>query len=362
MDEGKKEMATAWVSPLRMTIVPDRESEGFRNHPEGTTGLPIGDAHPGAFGFVRKNHIHEGIDLYCPEGTSVHAVEDGVVVSVIEFTGTRAEPPSPWWHDTQAVLVEGASGVVVYGEIGVAEGIREGVSVQAGDLLGQVRQVLVKPKTPPRPMSMLHLERHRPNTRDAYEWTADGGRPASLLDPTNHLLDALVPEEARLSLSVEMDAQQSRYRLDLIDGDNTTRIGTIRRSVGGDWSWTAMLPATATAPGLSADGVAATAEIAADRQFAALEEHDPHRFRRTAPTLERIRSALEDIAARESDDARRVLDPADDEARLAAEQLRIVMPAEATLEEHLRTCGTQGIRELACAALCRLDRVYPTKR
>lgn len=177
-----------WKSPLPLRLVPETDSMGFLSREDGTTGLPVGDAHPGAFGYVRTNHVHEGIDLYCPEGTPVHAVEDGVVVAVIAFTGPSAVPPSPWWHDTQAILVEGESGVVVYGEVGIGTGIREGVRVGAGEILGHVRQVLVKDKG--RPMSMLHLELHEHGTRDAFEWTIENGRPETLIDPTVRLLGA----------------------------------------------------------------------------------------------------------------------------------------------------------------------------
>ncbi len=177
-----------WKSPLPLRLIPETDSMGFLSRSEGTTGLPVGDAHPGAFGYVRANHVHEGIDLYCADGTPVHAVEDGVVVAVIPFTGPSAVPPSPWWHDTQAVLIEGSSGVVVYGEVGIGTGIREGVHVGQGEIIGHVRRVLVKDKG--RPVSMLHLELHRHGTRDAFEWTIDSGRPASLLDPTSLMLTA----------------------------------------------------------------------------------------------------------------------------------------------------------------------------
>jgi hypothetical protein len=155
--------------------------------PEGTTGIPVGDEHPGAFGYVRRNHVHEGVDLYCEDGTVVRAVEDGTIVAIIPFTGGHATPPSPWWRDTWAVLVEGSSGVVVYGEITPYGQI--GDTVLAGWTVGHVAQVLTKDKG--RPMSMLHLELHDHGTRDAYEWTEESGRPASLLDPTPHLLDAI---------------------------------------------------------------------------------------------------------------------------------------------------------------------------
>lgn len=179
---------SAWHRPIPLNLVADADPNGFLRHPEGTTGIPVGDAHPGAFGFVRANHVHEGVDLYCPEGTPVHAVENGVVVAIIPFTGPSAEPPSPWWHDTLAVLVEGASGVVVYGEIGIGTGLRVGMTLAAGEAFGRVVRVLREDKG--RPMEMLHLELHVPGTRDAYEWTMHAGRPASLLDPTQRLLFA----------------------------------------------------------------------------------------------------------------------------------------------------------------------------
>jgi hypothetical protein len=110
------------------------------------------------------------------------AVEEGIVVALIGFTGAIAYPPSPWWQDTWAALVEGPTGVVVYGEITPTVGV--GNKVHAGQEIGRVSKVLKVDKG--RPMSMLHLELHQPGTRDAYEWL--DAKPASLLDPTPHLL------------------------------------------------------------------------------------------------------------------------------------------------------------------------------
>jgi hypothetical protein len=180
-----------WISPVPLRLVPDRDSEGFRDMPFGTTGIPVGDAHPGAFGFRRRNHVHEGVDLYVPEGTPVGAVEDGQVVSVVPFTGAIAVPPSPFWRDTWAVLVEGRSGTVVYGEVDRVP-VKAGDEIAAGTVLGYVREVLVKDKVPPRPKSMLHLELHRGRVDDAWEWPVDGPRPATLLDPTDLLLSAFL--------------------------------------------------------------------------------------------------------------------------------------------------------------------------
>lgn len=73
--------------------------------------------HPGAFGVSRKHDVHTGVDLYASESTPVYAIEDGKIVEILEFTGEGADPPSPWWNRTQAVLVEGRSGVILYGEV-----------------------------------------------------------------------------------------------------------------------------------------------------------------------------------------------------------------------------------------------------
>lgn len=158
---------------------------------DGWTGLPFG-AHPGAFGFVRKNHVHEGVDLYAPIGTPVMAVEAGVIVSIEPFTGPAAG--SSWWLDTMSVMVEGESGVVLYGEIEPLPGIRVGMKVDLGQCLGELVQVLRTDKG--RPMTMLHLELHVAGTREALEWT--NSRPVTLRDPTPFLW----PSHSRLVLIV----------------------------------------------------------------------------------------------------------------------------------------------------------------
>jgi murein DD-endopeptidase MepM/ murein hydrolase activator NlpD len=179
-----------WSYPLSYDLFLTDLSESFLNMEERQTGLPIAP-HPGSFGFVRKNHTHEGVDLYARDGSTVYAVEPGLVVGVLPFTGEHAD--SPWWNDTFAVMVEGASGVVVYGEI--TPTVEEGQTIRAGEPLGSVRQVLKKDKG--RPMSMLHLELHTPGTRDVYEWTVGGDKPASLQDPTPYLIE-MMEDKARL--------------------------------------------------------------------------------------------------------------------------------------------------------------------
>lgn len=174
----------SWHNPTLYELRPTGDSESFRHMPGGVTGLPI-DSHPGAFGTRRAHHTHEGVDIYLPEGAPVLAVEEGVVVKVVPFTGPLAG--LPWWRDTTAVFVEGASGVVVYGEIQAK--VREGDQVKPGALLGWVERVLVKDKG--RPMSMLHLELHAAGSRVAPEWLVHDARPEVLRDPTPFLMECL---------------------------------------------------------------------------------------------------------------------------------------------------------------------------
>lgn len=144
------------------------------------------DGHPGSFGFERRHHYHEGVDLYTAEHAPVLAVEAGVVVSVRPFTG--AALGHTWWNDTDAVLVHGASGLVVYGELRT-NGVQPGDWVRPGQIVGHVVQVLKKDKG--RPMSMLHLElrdAHHPDSLRAFDWAKDKARPEWLWDPTPYLL------------------------------------------------------------------------------------------------------------------------------------------------------------------------------
>jgi len=171
-----------WRKPLKLRLVETSDGESFKIFSKDTTGVPVG-SHPGAFGVVRKHHVHEGVDLYAPVGTPVYAVESGAVVRVLPMTGPAAG--SPWWFDTKAVMVEGRSGVVVYGEISPA--VQEGRVIFAGDVVGHVIRVLRHDKG--RPTSMLHLELHRMGSRSCLDWNLPPAKPPEqLLDPTPHLL------------------------------------------------------------------------------------------------------------------------------------------------------------------------------
>lgn len=122
----------------------------------------------GRFGGVRKHDIHTGVDLYCNDGEPVYAIEAGVVVNVVKFTGEKAG--SPWWNDTYAILIEGESGVILYGEL-KKPWTFIGSQIYEGQDLGFVKQVLKVDKG--LPMSMLHIELYAKGYRGEGEWWID---------------------------------------------------------------------------------------------------------------------------------------------------------------------------------------------
>lgn len=141
---------------------------------------------PGQFGTRRKHDVHTGIDLYTYSGMPVIPCEPGVVVAIEDFTGPKAG--SPWWNDTQAILVEGDSGVICYGELAVPRGLTVGMEVTLETCLGCVQKVLRKNKG--RPMVMLHIELYKHGTRESVIWNLDAPKPENLLDPTEPLREA----------------------------------------------------------------------------------------------------------------------------------------------------------------------------
>jgi len=154
--------------------------------------------HVGAFGAKRRHDTHRGVDLYAPVGTGVFAVEGGFIIPTKGFrpwTGKIAD--CEWWEDTWALIVEGKSGMVVYGEIQIEESImktreeilNKGIGdpriyIEKGVKLGTVLRVLKKDKG--RPTSMLHLELRKPGfyRNIDKQWTEV---PEGIIDPTPYL-------------------------------------------------------------------------------------------------------------------------------------------------------------------------------
>jgi phosphopantothenoylcysteine decarboxylase len=167
--------------------------DAFEHVPK-CNGIPQ-PGHPGAFLTKRKNHTHTGVDLYTTDKQAVHAVEDGVVVGIEDFTGLSQQ--SPWWEDTQCILIEGASGVVCYGEIAVNGDLRPGHNVSKGQFIGRVKRVLKPGKERPdiegHSTSMLHMEIYKHGVRKSFEENPALGVLSDwsvLIDPTPFLMSA----------------------------------------------------------------------------------------------------------------------------------------------------------------------------
>lgn len=137
-----------------------------------------GDA--GFFGAVRKHDIHTGIDLYTEDGACVYAIRSGTIVNIENFTGSNAG--SDWWEDTKAILVEDSDGVILYGELEPASGLKVGDTVTENQLLGYVKRVLKVDKGK-NPTSMLHLEYYTTGTRQSVWWKKDEPMPENLRNP-----------------------------------------------------------------------------------------------------------------------------------------------------------------------------------
>jgi hypothetical protein len=147
--------------------------------------------HPGAFSKVRKNHIHEGVDIYCNEGDKVYSMFKGRILAILPFTGEHAN--SPWWNNTWSVLVEHEDFVLNYGEIIPDTSLHEGMFIEEGTCLGEVLTVLKKDKG--RPRNMLHLEMYKTGTSQPITaWELGTEKIDSLLDPTLLLMQYVTSE------------------------------------------------------------------------------------------------------------------------------------------------------------------------
>ena len=143
------------------------------------------DGMRGSFAFKRSFYYHSGVDLYCPEGQPIIAIEGGKVIHFEIFTGDNAIPASPWWNETSAVMIEGKSGCIGYCEIALNPLIKIGMQVKAGDILGHVVPILKKDKG--NGTTMLHFELYAPGSNEFVTWEIDKDRPSTLQDPTELL-------------------------------------------------------------------------------------------------------------------------------------------------------------------------------
>ena len=170
--------------PLKKKFYPSGTLDAWTETPNSIV-LPI-PPHVGSFGHRRKNHHHEGVDLYCDHGEPVFSMESGEIVYIGYFTGPLVD--SPWWNTTSAILIKGTHYKLLYGEITPAPQWSVGQHVDEGDMLGTVSRVLRKDKG--RPVSMLHLECYSLSEPNNVPYAGNTLNPAPdwLLDPTQLLL------------------------------------------------------------------------------------------------------------------------------------------------------------------------------
>jgi len=174
-----------WNFPLKMQYVGTTiDSNSFMDIDTSYQVEILLSPHVGGFGVRRRHDVHSGVDLYAPVGTPVYPVEAGKIVSIEPFTGKLAD--CDWWEDTWGVYVEGASGIVVYGEMLPNPIFNVGDLLQPTDVIGHVLNVLKKDKG--RPRSMLHIELHKHGVINNPHWVKGGPKPDGLLDPTKYLI------------------------------------------------------------------------------------------------------------------------------------------------------------------------------
>lgn len=169
---------------------------------------------PGYFGTQRTHDVHTGIDLYTFNQAPVLALEDGVVVAIEHFTGEKAQ--SPWWNDTQAILIENDQGVILYGELMVSPHYQEGSQIKRGDCLGHITPVLKKDKGK-NPTTMLHLEYYDKGVRQSVWWTDKSQKPQGLRNPSVLLQDVFVSDEYCLIRNEYNNKRAHRSQVPLIN-------------------------------------------------------------------------------------------------------------------------------------------------
>lgn len=155
---------------------------------------------PGSFWEDRGDRFHCGIDIYAPIGSDVISIEDGNVVSV----GTATSPQQiSYWNKTHYVVIRNDSGLFCkYAELDDLM-VKDGESVEPGQLIGHVGLVLnssridkfspvyiqkLRDKNP----SMLHFELYSREPIQSHKNYCGGNwfgpsKPSNLLDPTDYL-------------------------------------------------------------------------------------------------------------------------------------------------------------------------------
>ena len=136
-------LEAATKAPDNQESVPSVSGEFF---PFATVPRQSWEKPPLAFASRRAGgaRLHAGCDLYFPQGTSIHAIAEGVV--------TRG--PYAFYAETFALEIDHGSFLARYGEIQRKTEVNAGANVRAGQKIARVGH-LIGIKVP---SDMLHLE------------------------------------------------------------------------------------------------------------------------------------------------------------------------------------------------------------
>ena len=159
-------------------------------------GLPLGKSNPSGFASKKKYGYHTGVDIICNVNDIVTSVEDGIVTSITNFSRDYTNK-KPWINMTKVILVEGESGLIVYGNIKPKKGLRVGDLLDIGDEIGKVMPVYKKHNKTTTAKCKLKIEWYKPGTIKRLSWRYDGYKPSSLLDPTPMLISLLTNSASR---------------------------------------------------------------------------------------------------------------------------------------------------------------------
>lgn len=165
-----------WVSPL----------------PKTTLRLPLGSNHSCGFGSSRKGGHNTGIDLICDPHQEVVAVESGRILAVQNFSEKK---PEPWINMTRVILIEGASGVIAYGNVKEVPGLAEGEYIDAGELIGTVMPIYKSKKNK---ATKFKLEWYTKGTKRRGSWLSCKPKPNNMLDPTPMLIPLIAIKRRRI--------------------------------------------------------------------------------------------------------------------------------------------------------------------
>jgi murein DD-endopeptidase MepM/ murein hydrolase activator NlpD len=140
--------------------------------------------------YKKMKILHTGIDIYCPPGSKVLAIENCKITEIGQFTGA---PESPRWRKTWHVTVKNDSGnIIVYGEVRKPK-LKVGLKIKAGQIIGYIAVVeWAKNEPNKRDRSVLHFELYKSGTKKTVDWWYKNRcKPANLLNPTNYLKSCL---------------------------------------------------------------------------------------------------------------------------------------------------------------------------